>query len=62
MELDEMIAVLKKLHRVGLARCEGCNSTMKFSEAIEIRGSLLCPECLKKSAWGSENTIELQAD
>jgi hypothetical protein len=62
MELDEMILVLQKLNRIGLARCESCNGSMKFTEAVEMSGLYLCPQCILKAAWNTGDTIELKAE
>ena len=62
MELEEIILVLQKLNRIGLARCESCNGTMNFTEAVEMSGLYLCPQCIQKAAWNTEDTIELQAE
>lgn len=59
MDLREISGIINKLQKVGLARCEVCNSETRFSDVNEFKGTFLCPECLQKAAWETEDTIEL---
>ncbi len=62
MNNEEMTAILTKLVKVGLAKCEMCGGTNKFTEINDFKGALLCPECLKKAAWKSDESIELPSE
>jgi len=59
MDQREMSEVVARMQKVGLARCEACNSLVKFSEIHEYKGSLICAPCLQEVAWQDEGSIEL---
>lgn len=61
MEAKEMNDLLNKMQRVGLGRCEGCQSQTRLADLVEFNASFICPDCLRKMAWTSDDTIELQA-
>ena len=59
MDQREMSEIIARMQRVGLARCEACNSLVKFSEINEYKGTLICATCLQEVAWQDEASIEL---
>ena len=59
MEIKEIERVLLKLQKVGVARCQSCKAEVAFSEINEFDDVYLCNACLRKTAWRSEETIDL---
>ena len=59
VDLREIDDILAKLQKVGTATCESCNLQTKFNEIEMFNGSYLCPDCLRKIAWRTDNVVEL---